>query len=421
MLKTNNPFCSLFLIAMTALVSCDEPPQNESVRIEIGDCIEQTIGTSTEYDQCAEVEKLPMYNELRACFVWQSGRFIGSSTLRHRAGWQIDENQPQVGEFSVNDFGGASLFLGGPTLQCAALLPGMDCEDIDDCLLVLTDAFVLRGDPDRLTFADETGTCAVADNFTETLRACLDAFDAFGASDRDGTIDTDLGGLADATIQLDATAVDARTQDASVDIDRSVFRCGNNETTSEPICMPGQTESCGNCGQRTCSDACEWGECGAEGVCTVADTREVSCGQCGKKTQTCTETCEWVDSSDCGLEGPCEPEATRMKPCGLCGFVVQLCTASCEWEDQTDCELQGDCAPGTTQNCGECGMQTCSESCRWQGCEGDGSRWRSCNDCGWQFCLSNGDYSTDCTAKSDPNCPPTAPFCTVIGMCISIF
>ena len=66
---------------MTALVSCDEPLQNRSVRIEIGDCIELTIGTSTEYDQCAEVEKLPMYNELRACFVWQSGRFIGSSTL----------------------------------------------------------------------------------------------------------------------------------------------------------------------------------------------------------------------------------------------------------------------------------------------------------------------------------------------------
>ena len=82
----------------------------------------------------------------------------------------------------------------------------------------------------------------------------------------------------------------------------------------------------------------------------------------------------------------------RSKPCGLAyGFVVQLCTTSCEWEDQTDCELQGDCAPGTTQTCGECGMQTCSESCRWQSCEGDGSRWRYlCNDCGWQFCLSMG-------------------------------
>ena len=159
---------------------------------------------------------------------------------------------------------------------------------------------------------------------------------------------------------------------------------------------------------------------GAEGVCTFADTREVSCGQCGQKTQTCTETCEWVDSSDCGLEGPCEPEATRMKPCGLCGFVVQLCTASCEWEDQTDCELQGDCAPGTTQNCGECGMQTCSESCRWQGCEGDGSRWRSCNDCGWQFCLSNGDYSTDCTAKSDPECPPPEA-CNPLGRCVRVY
>ncbi len=95
-----------------------------------------------------------------------------------------------------------------------------------------------------------------------------------------------------------------------------------------------------------------------------------------------------------GCTGACTPGQTQA--CGNCG--TQTCTNSCTWGA---CTGQGVCAPGATEACGNCGSATCTAACQWGTCSGQGEcapgAVASCCPCGSQGCGCEG--SMTCSAS----------------------
>jgi hypothetical protein len=148
-------------------------------------------------------------------------------------------------------------------------------------------------------------------------------------------------------------------------------------------CRPGETDTCGNCGTRTCTSSLQWGPCQDEGVCTPRATTPTSCGSCGTRIDTCSNTCQWTPGTCAG--GVCAPGATITVACGNCGTRVDTCSNSCEWTPGA-CTGEGVCRPGATQSCCPCGArgcgcggeQACSSSCAWGPCDGFSCRPQIC-------------------------------------------
>jgi len=67
-------------------------------------------------------------------------------------------------------------------------------------------------------------------------------------------------------------------------------------------------------------------------------------------------------------------DQTVSRSCGKCGKQQALCqevNGKLEWSDYGPCSGEvGTCTPGSTQACGNCGTQTCSNSCGWGTCTG---------------------------------------------------
>ncbi len=99
-------------------------------------------------------------------------------------------------------------------------------------------------------------------------------------------------------------------------------------------CTPGQTRACGNCGTQTLTAACTWSACGNQGVCAPGQTSFVPCGNCGARTDTCSNSCQWIPGV-CVGQGECSPgEAQLCCPCGrsACSCAgEQVCGQSCTW------------------------------------------------------------------------------------------
>jgi len=156
------------------------------------------------------------------------------------------------------------------------------------------------------------------------------------------------------------------------------------------------SRDCGsnNCGieYRTCRDDCMWGaweECNLKSghTCYTGVTQNQDCGDgdCGTQLRTCGNECTWLGWGDCALksENACYQDQTQ--DCGNCG--TETCTSSCQWGS---CSGEGVCTPGATQGCGLCGSQTCTSSCNWGSCGGEGvctpgaTQNQDCGDCGTQ-------------------------------------
>jgi hypothetical protein len=128
------------------------------------------------------------------------------------------------------------------------------------------------------------------------------------------------------------------------------------------------------------------GQCGD---CSPGALQEEDCGNCGVRTRTCGNDGRWGGFGACEAQGECQ--AGTQRACGNCGR--QTCTNACTWGA---CEGGGACAPGETGSCGDCGNRACNGQCQWDACgNGDGTLWRRCNECGWQFCCPDGDWC-DC-------------------------
>lgn len=99
----------------------------------------------------------------------------------------------------------------------------------------------------------------------------------------------------------------------------------------------------------------------------------------------------------CGASPGSECAPGDRRACGRCG--TQTCSDTCAW---SACAGEGACAAGATrtQPCGNCGTQTqrCSAACAWEnvgGCAGSGpcapgaTQGGGCDPCSQQTCQSN--------------------------------
>jgi hypothetical protein len=199
----------------------------------------------------------------------------------------------------------------------------------------------------------------------------------------------------------------------------------------QPQCQLGDRR-CENDGVATCEliNGCEdWGfpqacpggrQCGGQGECIDAcfdgagmrpgDIESRECGVCGIEFRECQQGGQWGAWNECIELGACEPGEQRV--CGRCG--IQRCNQNCEWDP---CQGEGICQPMDTEPCGECGVRECDNQCRWSECGNSNNDWRHCNECGWQFCLPDGQsYSDECAPQFDDACGEFG-FCIVDGMC----
>ena len=123
-------------------------------------------------------------------------------------------------------------------------------------------------------------------------------------------------------------------------------------------------------------------------------------------------------------------------PCGNCG--AQTCANTCAWGA---CLNQGVCSPGQTQVCGNCGQRVCSNSCSWGSCALEGpcspKQVQTCNQggysghqecdnmCKWGSCLTCADSirnfdetDVDCGGSCKP-CDWLGAICKVNADCVS--
>lgn len=205
-----------------------------------------------------------------------------------------------------------------------------------------------------------------------------------------------LDAAFDATVR-DGAVRDGSWVDAANDADRDGVPTSEDCDDSDP--------SVGRMAERACDSACAsgverctsgvWAACDAPTDCSCvgAETRTLTCAQCGTQNQRC-ESGGWVDDGTCMDQGACAMGATEMgsEACGLCGSGthsrVRECNASCEWDPWTDwgvCSGESGCAPGTVENesmsCGTCATgsqtrtRTCDVSCAW----GAWTDWSMCS------------------------------------------
>lgn len=115
-------------------------------------------------------------------------------------------------------------------------------------------------------------------------------------------------------------------------------------------------------------------------------------------------------------------DKTVSRSCGMCGKQEAICEqvgSKLQWSEYGPCSGEaGICTPGSTQACGNCGTQTCSNSCNWGGCTGQpasscspgavqyttagcpggGYKNRTCSlTCGWE------NYSSTCDIPTTTN------------------
>jgi hypothetical protein len=175
-------------------------------------------------------------------------------------------------------------------------------------------------------------------------------------------------------------------------------------------CTPGQQEGavCGQCGKQTrvCSNTCTWGAfgpCQGEGTCQAGQQQSQPCGLCGTQYRNCNNQCQWDPWGTCLNEGVCAPGEQGSQSCGYCGMQYHSCNAQCQWNPWGACQNPGTCAPGQqqSQSCGPCGLQyrNCNWMCEWDAwgnCQSQGvcqpgqQQSQSCGNCGTQYRSCNG-------------------------------
>ena len=155
---------------------------------------------------------------------------------------------------------------------------------------------------------------------------------------------------------------------------------------------------------------------GTSGTCP-ASTFKPSSVVCHPPTGDCDEAEYCTGTSGSCPEGAYYPSgylcraASSCESAGYCTGTSATCPSGAR---------QG-CSPGTVQACGNCGTQTCSDSCTWGSCVGEGvctpNDTQTCNifgaqtctsSCAWGSCSCQGDCCPDGQARNadDACCAP---------------
>lgn len=186
----------------------------------------------------------------------------------------------------------------------------------------------------------------------------------------------DAGDFADLTTETDPTEKEStgRTLPPSSGVDESSSSASKSGTEKKDAGSDASKEKEKGPQAPDPGDACT----------TLDQAASRSCQKCGTQQSLCQEVdgkLVWSDYGPCNDEtGVCVPGSTQA--CGNCG--TQSCSNSCGWGQCTG-QPQNSCAPGTVEytdaSCKDGGLKskTCSASCTW------------------------GNYSATCESQSTPN------------------
>ena len=187
-------------------------------------------------DACAQRLDFPSNEQLRACFVWQTGRQTGWAALHYRDGWQIDPLGRQGGTLEAAELEIASIYVGRPSLRCEGLTPNLVCSAVDGCHVRIKNG---RFDGEnRVVFEGEKGLCQSEVDLPPGLQACLsqsmveiDVSDGVQGADSsrepDDSRDTGLTAETDTTPQ--------KMIDSSIALD------GSGATSDQPMTTDAET------------------------------------------------------------------------------------------------------------------------------------------------------------------------------------
>lgn len=73
-------------------------------------------------------------------------------------------------------------------------------------------------------------------------------------------------------------------------------------------------------------------------ACVSGQTRTDACGNCGTRTRTCGQNCQWGQWGTCSGQGTCAPGAVQTRDCRDCGTQSRTCSSRCQWSDFDACE-----------------------------------------------------------------------------------
>src|SRR6185436_1616350 len=116
---------------------------------------------------------------------------------------------------------------------------------------------------------------------------------------------------------------------------------GGQATTGGGSGTAGQGGSAGSGGGTDASDD------GPPQVCSsFGDVRQVPCGNCGKRTETCTQSGYWSAVGGCEGEGECSAGGTEQRNAETCSADQRTCDTGCHWGTWIPV-VTDPCTPGT--------------------------------------------------------------------------
>lgn len=158
-------------------------------------------------------------------------------------------------------------------------------------------------------------------------------------------------GVTDAFVppEPDAGPADAGPPDAGPpDDDGDGIARGADCDDADPLVGESAERPCDNAcgaGVETCA-AGVWAACDAPTDClceTPGMTRVAACGNCGTRSERCTDAGVWEAQSTCIDEGECAPAAVETMEDDWCAEHQRICNESCEWSEWSQVSPRGEC------------------------------------------------------------------------------
>ena len=331
MLKTHQ---LMWLLSSSLILGCTEVPTTSQVTVSLKECLEPIMGAPSLYTSCSAQHNLPNLDALRGCFVWQTERDVGWSTLYFRAGWTIDPDQSGADRTPEGPITAAAFFVTTEDLSCNRLLPSTLCNALPNCLLKLTDGRQVEGHGDVITFRGESNICAVDNQTPPGFQECITTsmHDQYTPILDGGGIRVDSG---DSRL---SDAAQPTCSDGVQNGDESDVDCGG---TCEPCDLDARCRNESDCTSRHCLDM----------ICTASDCNDTlqNCDEtdvdCGGRCGGCPNLSQCNSASDC-VSNVCDNDVCQPPQCddgvknGLetgtdCGGECTDCNAC---EGSTDCE-----------------------------------------------------------------------------------
>ena len=240
-------------IFLSFLFACTESStQDERLTVDLSSCLDSLDGWS-QFLECAQRPNQANRATISGCFVWVSATERGWQSLTLVNGdWTSDPNGSQSDNGGFDEGGDASFYVGRSPLSCADILPGTQCDDLDGCIVSLSDG---RIDESRqvVTFSGAEG-CSVQNGLLGLDSVCdvmnadggIQTLSDIGSNQRssdlgimNADVATSMGEPRDAEIASRDMAMESSRADMGTPVHNGQPECGNGVIEADEECDDG--------------------------------------------------------------------------------------------------------------------------------------------------------------------------------------